>query len=108
MLRVALPPLVTTYAIFVAMVVLARSRPVGRPHGGAGRPVPVGRVLGTAVGGYLAFLVLVLVFHVWIAGESDALSSAVWGGAFLSIIAIGGAVVWSVIGGRLMHRRRGR
>ena len=99
MLRQALPPLVSAYAIFVAMVLLARRRPVPRPHG-AGDPsarVSVRRVIVTTLGGYAAFLVIVLVFHVWLAAEADAFASAVWGGAFLSGITVAAATGWSLI-----------
>jgi hypothetical protein len=41
-------------------------------------------VATTASGGYLVFLAIVLVFHVWIAGQKTALLSAVAGGAFLA------------------------
>lgn len=84
MLRAVLPPLITSYAIFVAMVVLAVRRPVSRPHGFGGQPL--GRVLRTIAGGYVAFLVIVLVFHAWLAQEPGAFVSAVWGGAFLSSV----------------------
>jgi hypothetical protein len=40
------------------------------------------------VGGYVVFLVIVLIFHVWLAAESEAFASAVWGGAFLSGILV--------------------
>lgn len=85
MLRVVLPPLITAYAIFVAMVVLAARRPVRRPRGLGDRSASMRsrRVIGTIVGGYAAFLVIVLVFQVWIADEPDSFPSAVWGGAFL-------------------------
>jgi TRAP-type C4-dicarboxylate transport system permease large subunit len=85
-LRQVLPPLVTAYVVFVAMVVLARRRTVPRPRGRSERSssVRLSRVVWTTVGGYVAFLVIVLIFHVWLAGETDALTSAVWSGAFLS------------------------
>ena len=107
MLRQVLPPLVTAYAIFVAMVVLARRRPVPRPHGRGERSarVRVSRVVVTTVGGYAAFLVIVLIFHVWLAEETDAFASAVWGGAFLSGITVVVALGSSLIGRR--GRRRG-
>ena len=77
MLKVVLPPLAAAYAAFVVMVVIARRRPVPRPHGRDRSFGPSGRaragVVGTVVGGYVAFLVIVLVFHVWIAGEGDVL-----------------------------------
>ena len=88
MLRQVLPPLVTAYAIFVAMVFLARRRPVPRPHGRGDRSARVSRVVWTTVGGYVAFLVIVLIFHVWLAEETDAFASALWGGAFLSGITV--------------------
>jgi hypothetical protein len=85
MLRVVLPPLITAYAIFVAMVVLAVRRPVPRPRrlGDGSASSRSRRVIGTIVFGYASFLVIVLVFHVWIADEPDAFPSALWGGAFL-------------------------
>jgi hypothetical protein len=84
MLRAVLPPLITSYGIFVAMVVLAVRRPVPRPRGFGGQPF--GRVLRTIAGGYGAFLAIVLVFHVWLAQEPGAFVSGVWGGAFLSLV----------------------
>jgi hypothetical protein len=85
MLRVVLPPLITAYSMFVAMVVLAVRRPVPRPRrlGNGSASTRSRRVIGTIVGGYATFLVIVLVFHVWIADEPDAFPSALWGGAFL-------------------------
>ncbi len=70
------------------MVVVARRRPVPRPHGrdrcfGLSGHARAG-VVGTVVGGYVAFPVIVLVFHVWIAGEGDVLWRAVWGGPFFA------------------------
>jgi hypothetical protein len=85
MLRVVLPPLITAYSIFVAMVVLAVRRPVPRPRrlGDRSASTRSRRVIETIVGGYATFLVIVLVFHVWIADELEAFLSALWGGAFL-------------------------
>ena len=85
MFRIVLPPLITAYAIFVAMVILAGRRPVPRPRrlGNGSASSRSRRVVGTIVGGYTTFLVIVLVFHVWIADEPEAFLSALWGGAFL-------------------------
>lgn len=98
MLKAILPPLISVYAVFVAMVVIAvrrpAVRPTRRPHGrgdGSARVRP-GRVVWTIVGGYVAFLVIVLTFHVWLADEPNAFASAVWGGAFLSGITL--VVAW--------------
>jgi hypothetical protein len=84
MLRAVLPPLITSFAIFVAMAVLAARRPVPRPHGFGHQPF--GRVLRTIAGGYVAFLAIVLIFHVWFAREAGAFVSALWGGAFLGVV----------------------
>jgi len=106
-LKVVFPPLTAAYAAFVVMVVVARRRPVPRPHGRDRSFGPSGRasVVGTVVGGYVAFLVIVLVFHVWIAGEGDVLWSAAWGGAFLCSLAL---AIWaglSLIERRVARRR---
>jgi Family of unknown function (DUF6256) len=96
MLRVVLPPLITAYSIFVAMVVVAVRRPIPRPRrlGNGSASTRSRREIGTIVGGYATFLVIVLVFHVWIADEPDAFLSALWGGAFLcgiTLILVAGA-----------------
>jgi hypothetical protein len=89
------------------MVLVARRRPVPRPgrgpHGGA--PASRAGVLGTTLGGYLVFLAIVLVFHIWLAGEGDALASAVWGGAFLSSLALGAGTISGIIARRMPRRR---
>jgi hypothetical protein len=110
-LQAILPPLITAYAVFVAMVALAWRRPVARsptrPDGlgdGSDR-VRLGRVVRTTIGGYVAFLVIVLIFHVWLTEEPDAFVSAVWGGAFLSGIAL--VAGWgSSLPGRRSRRHR--
>jgi hypothetical protein len=105
-LRVVLPPLAAAYAAFVVMVVVARRRPVARPRGRDRSFGPSGRtrasVVGTVVGDYVAFPVIVLVFRVWIAGERDVLWSAAWGGAFLCSLAL---AIW---GGSVAHRTGNR
>jgi len=101
-LRAVLPPLITAYALFAAMVVLAWRRPVARPtaRGEGSTRVRLGRVVRTTVGGYVAFLAVVLIFHVWLAKEPDAFVSALWGGAFLSGIAVSVAWCSSLLGRR--------
>ena len=109
MLKVVLRPLTAAYGALVVMEVVARRRPVARPHGrdrcfGLSGHARAG-VVGTVVGGYVAFPVIVLVFHVWIAGEGDVLWSAVWGGAFLCSLAL---AIWaglSLIGRRVARCR---
>jgi hypothetical protein len=106
-LRAVLPPLVAAYAIFVAMVVVSLRRPVPRPHGRAGGSsgtVPLRHVVRTMLGGYVAFLVIVLIFHVWLAEDPDAFSSAALGGAFLSLITLVVAAGSQLIGRRVPRR----
>ena len=102
MLRAVLPPLITAYALFAAMVALAWKRPVARPiaRGDGSTRVPLGRIVRTTVGGYVAFLAVVLIFHVWLAREPDAFVNALWGGAFLSGIALSVAGCSSLLGRR--------
>ena len=107
MLRAVLPPLITAYAIFVAIVAVAWrrpvARPVSRPNGRGAARVRLRRIVGTAAGGYVAFLVIVLIFHVWLAEEPDAFAGAVWGGAFLTGTAL--VVAWA---SSLLQRRSRR
>jgi hypothetical protein len=97
--------LITAYVLFAAMVVLWWRRPVARPiaRGEGSTRVRLGRVVRTTVGGYLAFLLVVLIFHVWLAREPGAFVNALWGGAFLSGIAL--SVAW---GSSLLERRSRR
>jgi hypothetical protein len=101
-LRAVLPPLITAYVLFAAMVSLAWRRPVARPiaRGEGSTRVRLGRVVRITVGGYVAFLAIVLIFHVWLAREPDAFVNALWGGAFLSGIALSVAWCSSILGRR--------
>ena len=105
MLRAVLPPLITAYAVFAAMVVLSWRRPVARPNarGEGSTRVRLGRVVRTTVGGYVVFLAVVLIFHFWLAKEPDAFVNALWGGAFLSGIALSVACCSSLLGRRSRH-----
>jgi hypothetical protein len=101
-LHAILPPLIAAYLVFIAMVVVALRRPV--PSRGLAPETSVSprpSIVTTVVGGYATFIAIVLVFHVWLAGERDALWSAVWGGGFLSLLTLALAA-----GGTLVLRRR--
>ncbi len=72
-----------------------------------------GSFLATAICGYVVFLTFVLVFHVWLARESDALVSAVWGGLFRSVTAVGSFAFTTFVvswlrGRKVGPRRRAR
>lgn len=107
MLRVVLPPLITAYAIFVAMAVIAWRRPVPRPRGSGDDDAAAGPldVVRQVVGGYVAFLVIVLIFHVWIAEDPAAFVSAVGGGAFLCGVLVVVAALWWMIRRRNFRQR---
>jgi len=105
-LRAVLPPLITAYAIFIAMVALSLRRPIARSQGRGDESARarLRRVVRTTVGGYVAFLMIVLIFHVWLAEEPDAFASAVWGGALLSVITMVVASGSSLLGRRSRRR----
>jgi hypothetical protein len=81
----ALAPLV----LFVVAVALWRRRPVPRPALGGRRMPPDGRLVrhvgGTVVGGYLAFLLIVVAFETGIG--DDPIAEAAVGGAALAVAA---------------------
>ena len=100
-LRQALPPLVAAYVAFVAMVVVARRHPVPRrPVSGRNVQPHLAETVRAVACGYAVFLVIVLIFHVWLAREPEAFSSAIFGGAFLAAIALLAALALTLIGGR--------
>jgi Family of unknown function (DUF6256) len=107
-LRAVLPPLIAAYVVFVAMVILrARQREdcrTLRRHETRGIRKSPPSIVGTTLGGYATFLVIVVVFHVWLARERDALPSAASGGAFLCGVFLGVAAVYSF----LLRGRTGR
>lgn len=107
MLRVVLPPLFSAYAIFVAMAVVAWRRPVQRPRGLMDDAVAASlrHVVRGIVGGYVAFLAIVLIFHVWVADDPAAFASAAGGGAFLCGVVMMVAAGWSLIQRRHLRQR---
>ena len=76
-----LAPLVSVWVLFLGIVAYAIRHPAPLP------PATVAprrrSIVATAAGGYAVFVAIVVVFHVWLAGERQALASALWGGAFL-------------------------
>jgi hypothetical protein len=99
---VVVPALVAAYALFVGMVLHARRRPMLCRRDIGGEELHRRDAIKTILGGYIVFLAIVVVFHVWLAGERDVLLEALWGGAFLSSVAVGAALV-----SRAMSRRAG-
>lgn len=98
-LRRVVIPLVAAYALFVFMALSTlRAPPMERA-----RVEPVGGWRGalrglavTVAGGYLCFLLVVLVFHVLIGGQRGAFVSAAVGGGFLAFVVAMPAFVFSL------------
>ena len=99
-LREIVPPLVAGYAVFVWVVVSAWRHPTGRPA----RPSRSRDLVVTIVGGYMAFLLLVAIFHLGLARQRGAFPSAVVGGAFLVLVSSAAFALLSWIETRI-HRR---
>jgi len=98
-LREVVPPLVTVYALVLAMLAAVRR---GWPPRGRSRSL--GEVAATIAVGYASFLLIVLVFMTLATGDRTALPDAVWGGAALLAIAVPAFVVLSAIDGRRRAR----
>jgi hypothetical protein len=98
-LRRIVIPLVATYALFVFMALSTLRRPSTvradvEPEPGWGSAL---RYLSATVGGgYLFFLLVVLVFHVAIAGQQGVLAGAARGGAFLAFVVAAPAFLLSM------------
>lgn len=84
--RTAVVPVASAFALVAGIVLYAAKH----PEAGAVSREPVEWrprlvLIGwTAIGGYLTFLAIVLVFHVWIAGQRGVMQSATVDGAFLA------------------------
>lgn len=100
MVRIVLPPLLTALRDR-----LGADWSRGRA---ACRTTPSPRVFAKSsveiVGGYVAFLAIVLIFHVWVADDPAAFVSAAGGGAFLwGVVMVAGG--WSLIRPRHFRQR---
>src|SRR6266542_1453947 len=98
-LRRIVVPLVAAYALFVFMALSTLRRPSAeraevqperRWHGAL-------RYLAAIGGGYLFFLLVVLVFHVVIAGQRGVLTGAARGGGFLAFAVAAPAFLLSML-----------
>ena len=103
-LRDVVIPIAAAYALLIGVVLYAVRHPdAERPRERAIGWRPRLRLIAvTVVGGYGCLLLIVVVFHVWIAGQGGALTSALRGGAFLAVVA---AVTF--IAGSTIERSRG-
>lgn len=97
--RTVLVPVLSAYALLVGVVVYASRHPdAGRPKAFVAGWRPRLRLIAvTVAGGYLCFLAIVLVFHVWVVGQKGALDSAIQGGSFLAGVCAVAFVVGSAI-----------
>jgi uncharacterized protein DUF6256 len=103
-------PVVSAFGLFLAVALVSLRRGGSPTHRSPSVRSPASwrGLLTTALGGYALFLVIVLVFHVVIAHQRDAMRYAVAGGA---VLAFGVAVPSFAILDRLeaaLRRRRSR
>jgi hypothetical protein len=104
-IRTAVVPVVSAYALVAGIVLYAAKHPEPAP---ASRPRVEWRprlilIGGTVVGGYLVFLAIELVFHVWVVGQRGVMRSAIVQGSFLAATSALAFVLLSA-----MERRRSR
>ena len=101
--RRIVPPLVAAFAVFLVMLKVASRTPSSAAPAGRGTWAAFIRYLAvTAVTGYLVMLAIVLVFHVVLANDHGAFTSAAGGGAALLAIALPVFVVAEAVARR--HR----
>src|SRR5437867_311867 len=88
--RDVVAPVLSAYLLVAGVVVYSALHPdAGRRRnddtafGGS-----VKLIVLTVLGGYCCFLGIVIVFHVWLVGDSTAMRSALRGGALLAAIAL--------------------
>jgi Family of unknown function (DUF6256) len=99
-LRHVVAPVAAGYAVFVAVVVVAWRRPdtVAEPSRTSKD------LIVTFAGGYVCFLVIVVVFHVFLSGDREALASAATGGPTLLVIGVPAFAALSWIASRVRRR----
>ena len=88
--RRIVPPLVTTFVVFLLLVRyhVRHADPAGPAPSRPSMSTFVRYLAVTAASGYAMFLVIVLVFHAWLARDHGALRSAIAGGAALLAIVL--------------------
>jgi Family of unknown function (DUF6256) len=77
-------PLVAAFVLFLAILAVSIRRPHAAEVRDRGRGAFLRRVVATVGGGYVAFLVIVLVFHRMLAAQRDVMCHAVPAGAALA------------------------
>jgi hypothetical protein len=101
MLRTVVVPLVATSALFAGLTWYAWRHPPTPCSADLGALRLVRHVLVTVAGGFVAFLAIVLVFHVWLAGQWAAFRDGLAGGGFLAVCAVVGFLALSAVERRL-------
>jgi hypothetical protein len=98
-LRDVVIPLLSAYVVLAGVVIYAArhpdTEPVRVPR--AGWRSRLRMISVTVAGGYAVFLAIVLVFHVWIAGQRAAIASALGGGSFLALMCAGAFLLGSIL-----------
>jgi uncharacterized membrane protein len=105
--RDAVVPVLSAYLVLASVVVYATRHPhaggtqAGGPRAGGFRWRPrLALIAVTVGGGYVVFLAIVLVFHVWLVGQHGAMRSALKGGTFLAVVSAGAFVALSTVESR--------
>jgi hypothetical protein len=103
--RTAVVPVASAYALIAGIVLYAAKHPeptTASRHRVEWRPRLI-LIGATVVGGYLVFLAIVLVFHVWLVGQHGVMPKAIVQGGFLAATSVLAFVLLSA-----MERRRSR
>jgi hypothetical protein len=105
--RDAVVPVLSAYLVLAGVVVHAVRHPQADPirsgdrRAGGFRWRPrLALIAVTVGGGYVVFLAIVLVFHVWLVGQHGAMRSALKGGTFLAVVSAGAFVALSTVESR--------
>ena len=108
--RTAVVPVAAAFGLLAGIVLYAAKHPEA---GAVSRDLVDWRsrltLIGwTVIGGYVAFLAIVLVFHIWIVGQRGVMRSAVVDGALLASASIVAFVLLSAVERRIGSSRNHR
>ena len=99
-------PVVSAYALLAGVVVYGVRHPERHPEIDWMRSRRTGwgsrlrLIVVTVGGGYVCFLAIVAIFHVWVVGQRGAIRSALRGGTFLALVCAVSFILGSVFEAR--------
>jgi hypothetical protein len=104
--RIVVVPVLSAYLVLVGVVLYAARHPAaGRERAPVIWRDRLKLIALTVAGGYVAFLAIVLVFHVWVEGEKGAMRSAERTGLFLAAVSASAFLLLSLLEARSDTRR---